>query len=169
MTKKSKRDGSGVLIRNFVFGVEDSLVSTVGLLSGVAAAGVGKQTVFLTGAILIFVEALSMAVGSFLSEESTEEHDRLRLPKLVSIGGSLIMFFSYYITGFIPLLPYLLFEKEQAFSISILLSLVSLGALGLFSAYFGRKRYAKRVAEMVFLGGITIVAGIFVGNLVQNF
>ncbi len=63
-----------VYLRNFVFGVEDSLVSTVGLLSGVAAAGVETKTIVLTGVVLIIVEALSMAVGSYLSEYSVEEY-----------------------------------------------------------------------------------------------
>ena len=46
-------------IRNFVFGVEDSLASTVGLLSGIATAGVNASTIVVTGAVLIFVEAFS--------------------------------------------------------------------------------------------------------------
>ena len=52
--------------RNFVFGVEDSLVSTVGLLSGISIAGVTNKTIIMTGVILIFVEAVSMGAGSFL-------------------------------------------------------------------------------------------------------
>ena len=59
--------------RNFIFGVEDSLVSTVGLLSGIAIADVPGHTIFLTGVVLIFVEAFSMAAGTFLSEYSAEE------------------------------------------------------------------------------------------------
>jgi VIT1/CCC1 family predicted Fe2+/Mn2+ transporter len=51
-----------IYLRNFIFGVEDSLVSTVGLLSGVAVAGVASRTILLTGVVLIFVEAFSMAV-----------------------------------------------------------------------------------------------------------
>ena len=50
--------------RNFIFGVEDSLVSTVGLLSGVAIAGVPSRTILLTGVVLILVEAFSMAAGA---------------------------------------------------------------------------------------------------------
>ena len=59
-----------MIVRNFTFGVEDSLVSTVGLLAGIAFAGVNAGTVVLTGAVLIFVEGFSMAVGSLLSEQS---------------------------------------------------------------------------------------------------
>src|SRR3989344_8096937 len=93
--------------RNFIFGVEDSLVSTVGLLSGVAVANVPKSTILLTGIILLLVEGLSMAVGSFLTESSVEEytHQAKGLTKNNIVSG-VIMFFSYFLTGFIPLSPY---------------------------------------------------------------
>jgi VIT1/CCC1 family predicted Fe2+/Mn2+ transporter len=110
-------------LRNFIFGVDDSLVSTVGLLSGVASAGVPKSTVFLTGMVLIFVEAFSMATGSFLSEHSAEELERR---SGVTIAGALIasviMFLSYFLSGFIPLFPYLIFEKAEAFWVSNVLA-----------------------------------------------
>jgi VIT1/CCC1 family predicted Fe2+/Mn2+ transporter len=51
--KKSEKQ---TLFRNFVFGVEDSLVSTVGLLAGVAAAAVPNRDLVATGLILIFVK-----------------------------------------------------------------------------------------------------------------
>lgn len=87
------RRPSVLYVRNFVFGVEDSLVSTVGLLSGVAMAGVARQTIFLTGVILIFVEAFSMVVGSFFSELSAEEYEkRGYVPIHKSVAGSIIMF-----------------------------------------------------------------------------
>jgi VIT1/CCC1 family predicted Fe2+/Mn2+ transporter len=62
-----------LFVRNVVFGVEDSLVSTVGLLSGIAAESQSHAAILSTGVIYICVEALSMAVGSFLSEESAQE------------------------------------------------------------------------------------------------
>ena len=62
-----------LFMRNFVFGAEDSLVSTVGLLAGVATAGVLQKEIIISGVVLIFVEAFSMSVGSFLSERTTEE------------------------------------------------------------------------------------------------
>jgi VIT1/CCC1 family predicted Fe2+/Mn2+ transporter len=65
-------------LRNFIFGVEDSLVSTVGLLSGIAIAGMSREDVFVTGLVLIFVEAISMSAGSFLSESSAEEYETQR-------------------------------------------------------------------------------------------
>lgn len=157
-----------IYIRNFIFGVEDSLVSTVGLLSGVASAGVAKQTVFLTGMILIFVEALSMAVGSFLSEESVEEFEKKKGLSLQGIIGSTIMFFSYFLSGFIPLSPYILFEKETAFAVSISASLAALFLLGATSAMIFKVNMVKKGLRMLILGGIAIAAGIVVGQITNN-
>lgn len=85
-------------VRNFIFGVEDSLVSTVGLLSGIAIADVGRSTILLTGMVLIFVEAVSMAAGSFLSESSAENYaSKHESPLRLSVPASAIMFFSYFL------------------------------------------------------------------------
>ncbi len=62
-------------LRNIIFGISDSLVSTVGLLAGIDAAGTPRQAILLTGIVYAFVEAFSMAVGSFLSEQSAEEYE----------------------------------------------------------------------------------------------
>src|SRR3990167_566610 len=89
---------SALFLRNPVFGVEDGLVSTVGLLSGIAIAGVGKETILLTGIILIFVEAFSMGAGSFLSQASAEEYSTQKsMIHNHSIFAGSIMFASYFL------------------------------------------------------------------------
>ncbi len=60
-------------IREIVFGTEDSLVSTLGAVTGIAA-GIGDSfVVILSGIVLIFVESVSMAAGSYLSSKSAKE------------------------------------------------------------------------------------------------
>ncbi len=70
----------GFFIREIVFGFEDSLVSTLGVVTGVAAGTQSQFVVVLTGVVLIFVEGLSMAAGSYLSSKSAREvfEDRKR-------------------------------------------------------------------------------------------
>lgn len=60
-------------VREVVFGLEDSLVSTVGTITGVAVGTHDAFVVMLTGIILIFVEAVSMAAGSYLSSKSASD------------------------------------------------------------------------------------------------
>jgi len=60
-------------IREVVFGMEDSLVSTLGAITGIAAGTGDGFVVILSGVVLIFVEALSMTAGSYLSSKSASE------------------------------------------------------------------------------------------------
>jgi predicted membrane protein (TIGR00267 family) len=60
-------------IRELVFGLEDSFVSTLGVVIGVAAGTSDQRVVILSGIVLVVVEALSMAAGSFLSSKSHRE------------------------------------------------------------------------------------------------
>lgn len=157
-------------IRNLIFGVEDGLVSTVGLLSGVAVAGMARSEILITGAILIFVEAFSMAVGSFLSEQSAEEYTlgRSISPRYAFMDG-VIMFFSYFLAGFIPLAPYVFFEAGDAFWVSIALSLVALFLLGLISAKMFHAQLLRSGLRMCVIGGIAIGVGVLVGQWVGHF
>lgn len=157
---------SPTFIRNVVFGVEDSLVSTVGLLSGIAAADVPRSTIFLTGVVLIVVEAISMGIGSLLSEASVEELGFNKGPK-TAVGGGLLMFISYFLSGFVPLFPYMVLEKELAFPTSIGASVIALLALGWWSGGFGNVSPMKTALRMALLGGIAIAAGVMVGSLLH--
>lgn len=159
--KDPQNEKKRLYVRNFVFGVEDSLVSTVGMLSGVAVAGLPQSSVFISGLVLIFVEAFSMGVGSYLSEDSTHTTEE----KKDVIKAALIMFTSYFIAGFIPLTPYVLFELQFALPASILLSLVSLFILGLTDATLMRKKLVAGGVKMLVLGGLAIAIGVTVGNL----
>ena len=53
--------------REFVFGIQDGLISTVGLLSGVSAATQSRRVVLVTGIAAAMTGGISMAVGSYLS------------------------------------------------------------------------------------------------------
>lgn len=151
--------------RNFIFGVEDSLVSTVGLLSGVAIAGVARETILLTGIILIFVEGFSMAAGSFLSETSAEEFETKKsaIHSHTILAGT-IMFLSYFFAGFIPLFPYLILEGMSALKLSIALSISALFVLGAASGLFSRTSIGKSALRMGIVGGIAIAVGVGVGS-----
>lgn len=156
-------------IRNFVFGVEDSLVSTVGLISGIAIVGTPKATILLTGVVLIFVEAFSMSVGSLLSDNSVKEfEEKSVVPLRASAVSAIIMFFSYFLSGFLVIAPYMFLEGDKALMISIGLSLVSLFALGFASGRTSSIDPTKRGFVMVLVGGLAIFVGMAVGLLIKS-
>lgn len=152
-----------LFLRNLVFGVEDGLVSTVGLLSGIAIAGVDRETIFLTGVVLIFVEAFSMAAGSFLSEASVEEMDGGKDDTQGSLVAGAIMFASYFVAGFVPLFPYILVPVAQAFWISIATSVIVLLLLGYWSGRRTKNAWEKAL-RMGLVGGLAILVGAASGS-----
>jgi VIT1/CCC1 family predicted Fe2+/Mn2+ transporter len=62
-----------VRLRELVFGVQDGLISTVGLLSGISAATQSRRLVVLTGVAAAVTGGVSMAAGSFLSSQTEKQ------------------------------------------------------------------------------------------------
>ena len=65
-----KESGFVATIKETVFGVEDGMVSTLGALTGIAAATQDPGMVLLAGFVVIAVESISMGVGSYVSSKS---------------------------------------------------------------------------------------------------
>jgi len=61
------------IIREIVFGLEDGMVSTLGAITGIATGTNNHFVVTLSGLVIIAVESISMAVGSYLSSKSEKE------------------------------------------------------------------------------------------------
>jgi len=160
---------NALYLKNFIFGVEDSLVSTVGMLSGVAIAGTPKGTILLAGVVLIFVEAFSMGVGSYLSEESSQgfKNGEQKQEKR-SIFAGIIMWASYFFAGFIPLSPYILIDPSIAFWVSIALAVLTLFILGSIAAKLSHINILRHASKMAIIGGIAIALGVTVGSIVNG-
>ncbi|MBI2436394.1 MAG: VIT1/CCC1 transporter family protein [Candidatus Magasanikbacteria bacterium] len=61
------------MIREIVFGMEDGMVSTLGAITGIAAATNDHFTVVLSGFVVVAVESISMGIGSYLSNKSEQD------------------------------------------------------------------------------------------------
>jgi len=61
-------------LREAVFGTQDGLISTLGALTGIAEGTQSGQAVIIAGVVIIVVESLSMAAGSYLSSKSQREY-----------------------------------------------------------------------------------------------
>ncbi len=67
-------DAVRMRLRDAVFGTQDGLISTVGALTGIAAGTQSREAVVVAGLVIIVVESLSMAAGSYLSSKSQREY-----------------------------------------------------------------------------------------------
>lgn len=156
-------------IRSFVLGVEDSLVSTVGLVTGIAAAGTGRSTILLTGFILVFVEAFSMAVGELLTETTVKEfEDHHDVPLIQARFSAFVMLVSYIMSGIMVLVPYMVFPVESALPASIGVALCLLFILGVLTAEISRTHPLRKGIIMAVVGGIAILIGVTAGFVIQK-
>ncbi len=155
-------------LRNIIFGVSDSLVSTVGLLAGIDVGGTARQVIVLTGIVYAFVDAFSMAIGSFLSEQSAEEYEvKGEARGTGPFTAGVVMFAAFIIASFVPIVPYLIFGLTAALFWSIILSLIALLAVGMISAKIVKVKMWDHALKMMLLGGAAIVIGVIVGKFVK--
>lgn len=162
---RGSRERGSLYVRNIIFGIEDSLVSTVGVLSGIAAT-TDTKTVVLVGTIYITVEAFSMAVGSFLSEEFTEEYVARRLVSLRNpLVAGIVMFLASIVAGCIPLLPYLFFDELSAFTVSIVSAVLLLFVVGAVNGRIAKVGAVRGGLRLAIVGGLAILLGLGVGQL----
>ncbi|GAC1311984.1 MAG: VIT1/CCC1 transporter family protein [Vulcanimicrobiaceae bacterium] len=60
-------------IRQVVFGAQDGVLTTLGIVTGVGSAASGRATIVVTGLLSVLVGAISMAVGEYLGGKAERE------------------------------------------------------------------------------------------------
>lgn len=153
-------------LRSMLFGIEDSLVSTTGLIAGLSVGSADKNVVILAGLVAIVVEAVSMGAGEYLSTDALEEMDKIKRhsekPALIS---GLLMLVSYALAGLVPLLPIILLDSSYAFLASAGFAAVGLFILGYVKGKFVRISPIKSALKILIVGGIATALGIIAGRI----
>lgn len=153
----------GDYVRSSFFGIEDSLVSTTGLIAGIAVATTDKQFIILAGLVAIAVEAISMAAGEFLSEETEHDMDDPGSRRTRPIVGGLIMLVSYAVAGLVPLLPVMLLPGKLAIVAAVVAALIGLFVLGYFKGQITQRSPLRSGFKVLIVGGLATLIGIVVG------
>lgn len=148
-------------VRSLVFGFEDSLVSTTGVIAGVSAGSHDPSVVVLAAAVTIVVEALSMGAGQFLSERAVHQMDGRHKDNLLVGAG--FMFGSYALAGLVPLLPVILFPFPSSIIVSLAAALVGLFILGVLKGRIVGAAPVRSGLEMLIIGGVATVLGALAG------
>ncbi len=149
-----------------MFGFNDALVSTTGVIVGVSTGTNNKQVVILAGVVTILVEALSMGSGQYLSSKSAHQLDKADSFRVPFISG-LIMFGSYFLAGLVPLLTIILFPPAYSRNVTILAALLALFILGYYKGKIVKVSPLKSALEVLLIGGIATLIGVIVGNILR--
>lgn len=151
-------------LQSAMFGFNDALVSTTGVIVGVSTGTNSKQVVILAGVVTILVEALSMGSGQYLSSKSVHQLDRSNTFRVPVISG-LIMFGAYFLAGLVPLLSIVLFPISYSRNIAIVAALLCLLVLGYVKGRIVKVSPVRSAVEVLVIGGIATAIGIIAGNI----
>lgn len=165
-------------IREIIFGLEDGLVSTLGVVTGIAEGTQDRFVIILAGLVVIFVESLSMAAGTYLSNKSEKEahfnkrikfglHQLLHIKEIRQKNptkDAVFMGISYMIGGTIPIIPYLLLPLERAIAISVIITIATLFLVGVGKGKLTQTDPLKSGIEMAVISFSAALIGFIIGK-----
>lgn len=158
-----------IVSRNIVFGVQDGVVTTIGLLSGVI---LNKSTFTIYDRkfviLSIFVSSASMAIGSYQSERTAENFKPDGQSRWEMFLGAVTMFISYFLSGLMVLVPYSNIRvpnPSQRLPYSVLISAILLFLAGWQTASMAGADTWRNAIETMILGIVAVGIGYFSGRI----
>lgn len=152
-------------LRSGLFGIQDGLVSTTGVVLGISTGIENKAFVILASLVAVTVEASSMAAGQYSSEKAVHQMDKIGKHTDSLIVGAGVMFAGYLLGGFVPIIPTILFNQSQARIIAVAAAFVGLFILGYIKGHIVEHKPLRSAVELFIIGAIATTIGLIVGHI----
>jgi VIT1/CCC1 family predicted Fe2+/Mn2+ transporter len=154
-------------LRSALFGIQDGLVSTTGVVVGISTGVEDKAVIMLAAFVAVSVEASSMAAGQYSSEKAVHQMDRSGKHTDNVIIGALIMFVSYLLAGLVPIAPTLAFNQPEARLLSIGFAFVGLLTVGYAKGRIVDHAPLRSALELFAIGAVATSIGLVVGQILR--
>lgn len=152
-------------LRSGLFGIQDGLVSTTGVVVGISTGIEDKAIIILAAFVAVTVEATSMAAGQYSSEKAVHQRDKTGRHTDNLIVGALIMFFGYILGGVVPIIPTILFNQPEARIFAIIAAFFGLFVLGYIKGHLVEHKPLRSAIELFIVGAIATTVGLVVGHI----
>lgn len=152
-------------LRAGLFGIQDGLVSTTGVVVGISTGVEDKAIIILASLVALTVEASSMAAGQYSSEKAVHQMDTVGKHTDSLIVGATVMFFGYLLGGIVPIIPTVLFNQPQAKILAIVGAFLGLFILGYLKGHFVKVKPIRSAIELFIIGAIATTIGLTVGYI----
>lgn len=154
-------------LRSGMFGLQDGLVSTTGVVVGISTGVANKEIIILAALVAVMVEASSMAAGQYSSEKAVHQMDKTGKHSDNLILGAIIMFISYLLAGMVPIVPTMVLDQPMAKTVSIIAAFVGLFVIGYIKGKVVDHKPLRSAIELFIIGAIATSIGILVGNILK--
>lgn len=152
-------------LRSLMFGLQDGIVSTTGVVIGISTGISDKAIIVMAALVAVAVEASSMAAGQYSSEKAVHQMDRTGKHTDSLYIGALIMFISYLMGGAFSIVPILAFEQPVAKIIAVASAFSGLFIIGYLKGFLVDHKPLRSAIELFIIGAIATTIGIIVGYL----
>ncbi len=133
MARMSFNVRSQHFISTLVSNIEEGLVLAVGLLSGIAIAGLSHSTVILVGMIFVFTGGIAAASRYMIAAKHAPEP----ISDSSATQAGILLGLLYILAGIVPLLPYMILDVSRAFTTAIVCAFAAAFIIGLWSGHKG--------------------------------
>ncbi|EKD85583.1 MAG: protein of unknown function DUF125 transmembrane [uncultured bacterium] len=154
-------------LRSLLFGLQDGIVSTTGVVVGISTGVEDKAVIILAAFVAVTVEATSMAAGQYSSEKAVHQMRKTKKSTDNLIIGALIMFMSYISAGMIPILPTILFDQPVARILSVIFAFLGLFVIGYVKGSIVGQKPLRSAIELFIIGGVATLIGVVVGQILK--
>lgn len=154
-------------LRSLMFGLQDGIVSTTGVVVGVSFGVQDKSIIVLAALVAVMVEATSMAAGQYSSEKAVHQMDKSGKHTDSLITGAAIMFFAYLMGGMFSIVPTLIFDQPEARYLAIISAFIGLFLIGYVKGKVVEHHAMRSAVELLAIGGIATLVGIIVGYFLK--
>lgn len=154
-------------LRSALFGLQDGLVSTTGVVVGISTGVESKAIVILAAFVAVTVEASSMAAGQYSSEKAVHQMDKTGKHTDSLALGALIMFLSYLAAGLVPITPTIIFNQPQARVLSIVVAFIGLFIIGYIKGRIVEHKPLRSAVELFIIGAVATLIGVVVGQILK--
>jgi vacuolar iron transporter family protein len=152
-------------LRSALFGVQDGLVSTTGVVVGISSGVEDRSVIALVAFVAVTVEASSMAAGQYSSEKAVHQADTEGRHTDSVVTGAAIMFVSYILAGLVPIVPMVLLRPPLATPVTVLAALSMLLVVGYVKGRVVHTGPLRSAVELAVIGGAATAIGLTVGYL----
>lgn len=154
-------------LRSLMFGLQDGIVSTTGVVVGISVGVQDKTIIVLAALVAVTVEATSMAAGQYNSEKAAHQFDKTNSKEDNLFTGAGIMFFSYLLGGMFSIIPTIIFNQPEARILAIISAFIGLFMVGYLKGKLVEHAPLRSAIELLIIGGVATLVGVVVGYFLK--
>ena len=154
-------------LRSLMFGLQDGIVSTTGVVVGISTGISNKEIIILAALVAVTVEASSMAAGQYSSEKAVHQMDKNGKHTDSLYIGALIMFAAYLVGGAFSIVPTIIFNQPIARILAIASSFAGLFIIGYLKGHIVEHKPLRSAIELLTIGSIATIIGVIVGYFLK--